>query len=158
MILKHDLKPYDIRGPTCRKEVACDKIVLSPWRSKQPRATNKVPISFSLLKWRIQYLLLQVNCLSALCSSNRLDKHLSLSPRYFSQHWRFGTTVFLHYGILDCGLNLVIQLWIGRRLESTLGWLRMAFVYFAAGIGGHIVSKTSQKSRLQNEWRIAKMA
>ncbi len=56
------------------------------------------------------------------------------------QWYRLVTAMFLHYGIFHVAVNMY-ALWImGQALESMLGRLRFAALYFASGIGGSILS------------------
>jgi membrane associated rhomboid family serine protease len=54
--------------------------------------------------------------------------------------WRLVTSMFLHYGILHIGFNMWALFVIGSPLESMLGRLRFAALYFLSGIGGSILS------------------
>ncbi len=52
------------------------------------------------------------------------------------QYWRIVTGAFLHGGLLHLLFNCYFIYNFGRYLESGLGWLRTALVYFAGLMGG----------------------
>jgi membrane associated rhomboid family serine protease len=54
--------------------------------------------------------------------------------------YRLASSMFLHYGILHIGFNMWALYVIGTPLETMLGRLRFAALYFLAGIGGSILS------------------
>ena len=54
--------------------------------------------------------------------------------------WRLITAMFLHYGILHLALNMWALFQIGKLVEKLLGRALYAFTYFAAGIGGGLLS------------------
>ena len=54
--------------------------------------------------------------------------------------YRLVSSMFLHYGILHIGFNMWALYVIGTPLETMLGRLRFATLYFLAGIGGSILS------------------
>lgn len=56
------------------------------------------------------------------------------------QWWRLLTAIFLHFGVAHLMNNMVIFCCVGSRLEKYIGHWKMAVVYFAAGIGGGLLS------------------
>jgi membrane associated rhomboid family serine protease len=54
--------------------------------------------------------------------------------------YRLVSSMFLHYGILHIGFNMWALYVIGTPLETMLGRLRFAALYFLAGVGGSILS------------------
>ena len=54
--------------------------------------------------------------------------------------YRLVSSMFLHYGILHIGFNMWALYVIGTPLETMLGRLRFAVLYFLAGIGGSVLS------------------
>ena len=56
------------------------------------------------------------------------------------QWWRLLTAMFLHFGVAHLMNNMVIFCCVGSRLEKYIGHWKMAVVYFAAGIGGGLLS------------------
>lgn len=55
---------------------------------------------------------------------------------YSGQFWRLVTTSLVSGSILGVLMNLLVLWLAGRALESELGSLRFAVLYFAAGMGG----------------------
>jgi rhomboid protease GluP len=51
------------------------------------------------------------------------------------QWWRLGTSMFLHFGILHLGLNMLC-LYQARIVEAIFGHARMLAIYLVAGLGG----------------------
>ena len=51
------------------------------------------------------------------------------------QYWRLITALFLHFGWVHVGMNMLALLAIGVVTERALGWWRMLTVYAVAGIG-----------------------
>jgi membrane associated rhomboid family serine protease len=50
--------------------------------------------------------------------------------------WRLGTAMFLHYGPVHLGLNMLVLWVLGQGVEDYFGHLRYALVYLAAGLAG----------------------
>lgn len=56
------------------------------------------------------------------------------------QWWRLGSALFLHFGLIHLAMNL-LALWdAGRLVERMYGSARFVLLYFAAGLGGNLVS------------------
>jgi rhomboid protease GluP len=53
--------------------------------------------------------------------------------------WRLGAAMFLHFGLLHIGLNLLC-LWQARAVEALFGHLGLAVIYLVAGLAGGIAS------------------
>jgi len=64
----------------------------------------------------------------------------SLSDKPAPNQWfRFITPIFLHAGIVHIGFNMLLQIVLGREVESTIGHTRFLIVYFTSGIFGFIM-------------------
>lgn len=47
---------------------------------------------------------------------------------------------YMCVGVIDVVIIGVLQLYLGIKIERTAGFLRIALIYFIAGIGGNLVS------------------
>ena len=56
------------------------------------------------------------------------------------QYWRLLTSTFLHFGIIHIAFNMYVLYQIGPFIEQVFGRIRYLIIYFAAGLGGSIVS------------------
>ena len=50
--------------------------------------------------------------------------------------WRLGTAMFLHYGLIHLGMNMLVLWFIGPPLEEYFGHSRYALIYVVAGLAG----------------------
>jgi rhomboid protease GluP len=55
------------------------------------------------------------------------------------QWWRIATAMFLHFGVIHIGLNMVC-LWQGRVVENLYGRAPFAVIYLLAGLAGSVAS------------------
>ena len=62
-----------------------------------------------------------------------------LSP-YAQQFWRFFSSLLVHLGIIHIVLIIPLQLYVGIKIERTIGWLRTLIIYTLSGVGGNLVS------------------
>lgn len=60
------------------------------------------------------------------------------------QWWRLGTALFLHFGLLHLGVNLLALVEAGRFVERLLGSGRFLLLYFGAGVAGNLLSLAVQ--------------
>lgn len=56
-----------------------------------------------------------------------------------NQWFRFIIPMFMHYGLIHIGLNLLIQLTMGRDMEKAIGPIRFTLVYLSSGIFGFVM-------------------
>lgn len=85
----------------------------------------------------------QVNCLEGLCGFNGLtigeDRGAVVLPKA-NQFWRWILSIFVHLGVLHMVALMPIQLYVGIKIERTIGWLRIGLIYLISGVGGNLVS------------------
>jgi hypothetical protein len=86
---------------------------------------------------------LQVNCLEGICGFNGatvgFDDDIPYLPNA-NQFWRWFLSIFIHLGVIHIVLVMPIQLYIGFKIERTIGWVRVGLIYLISGVGGNIVS------------------
>lgn len=77
----------------------------------------------------------QVSCLNDVCG---------MLPFYFpetpDQFYRLWTSLFLHAGILQLAVSVLIQYFLMRDLEKLTGSLRICLIYMGSGVGGNLAS------------------
>ena len=86
---------------------------------------------------------LEVNCLEDICGFNGANVGEDSDTPYLpkaNQFWRFFLSIFIHLGVIHIIIVMPIQLYIGFKIERTIGWLRMGLIYLISGVGGNIVS------------------
>ncbi|MBK6846476.1 MAG: rhomboid family intramembrane serine protease [Proteobacteria bacterium] len=64
---------------------------------------------------------------------------------FAGQPWRALSALFLHYGGLHAGLNLLALLYFGPFLEAHLGRARFLLCYLAAGIGSMLLTALAMR-------------
>jgi rhomboid protease GluP len=74
--------------------------------------------------------------LSALLRFGILYKGLA-----WAEPWRFLSAVFMHFGLLHIGMNLLSLVNLGRTLEPHFGSARFAILYVVAGVLGFVGSQ-----------------
>lgn len=85
----------------------------------------------------------QVNCLRDVCAFNGVgigDQDGNPNRPTAQQFWRWFTSPFIHLGIIHIIIIIPIQLYVGIKIERTIGWLRISLIYLISGVGGNIVS------------------
>lgn len=77
----------------------------------------------------------QVSCLDDVCG---------MIPFYFpqkpDQFYRLWTSLFLHAGILQLVITVLIQHFLMRDLEKLTGSLRIGIIYIGSGVAGNLAS------------------
>ncbi|KAK9885142.1 hypothetical protein WA026_010653 [Henosepilachna vigintioctopunctata] len=77
----------------------------------------------------------QVSCLNDVCG---------MLPFYFpetpDQFYRLWTSLFLHAGILQLGLTIIIHYFLMKDLEKLTGSLRICLIYMGSGVAGNLAS------------------
>src|SRR5262249_33450163 len=58
----------------------------------------------------------------------------------YGEWWRLVMPIFLHIGLLHFGMNTMVLLDFGPRVESTYGSGRFLFLYLFTGIFGNVAS------------------
>ena len=55
-------------------------------------------------------------------------------------YYRIFTAMFLHFGLIHIGANMLALFYVGSELETVLGWRRFLATYLTAGIGGGVAT------------------
>ncbi|XP_058755674.1 RHOMBOID-like protein 1 isoform X2 [Vicia villosa] len=58
---------------------------------------------------------------------------------HIHQAWRLFTSMWLHHGVIDLLLNILLLLIIGIPLEKKFGFVRIGLVYVISGLGGNLL-------------------
>ena len=61
--------------------------------------------------------------------------------------WRLGSALFLHFGLLHLGMNMLSLLDGGRLVERMFGPVRLVAIYFVSGLTGNQLSLIVQGDR-----------
>ena len=115
----------------CIMVVCCEYSVQYPVHCVHP-CTQRLPSSC------------QVNCLRDICGFNGVgisDQDGNPNRPAAQQFWRWFTSPFIHLGIIHIIIIIPIQLYIGIKIERTIGFLRIGLIYLISGVGGNIVSQ-----------------
>lgn len=86
----------------------------------------------------------EVNCLRDICGFNEAFVGEERAGPTANQFWRWFMSIFIHLGIIHTLIVVVIQLYVGIKIERTIGWLRVMLIYLISGVGGNIVSTKSE--------------
>eukprot|EP00041_Stephanoeca_diplocostata_P032880 m.1067731 g.1067731 ORF g.1067731 m.1067731 type:complete len:832 (-) comp24223_c1_seq7:1321-3816(-) len=88
----------------------------------------------------------QVACMQETCTTYTgikpavQDKPAQNQVANPNQWFRFIAPLFIHSGGIHFFLVAIVQLYIGRPIERSIGWLRMGLIYSISGVGGYLVS------------------
>lgn len=83
-----------------------------------------------------------MNCFESICGFNKVgigEEGTGIQPTA-QQFWRWFLSIFLQLGIIHLLVYMPIQLYLGIKIERTVGWLRFCIIYLLSGVGGNIVS------------------
>jgi len=126
-------------GFQCPECVAEGKASVPPTRSvlgakvpSRPYVTFTL-IALNVLAFGYEYLV----------GVGRASADWAMAPAYvaiFNEYYRLFTSMFLHYGLLHIGFNMLVLFMLGPTLESTLGRVRFTALYVVAGLGGAVAS------------------
>ena len=85
----------------------------------------------------------EVNCLRDVCGFNEVYVGESGGNEILptaNQFWRWILSVFIHLGVIHMIILMPVQLYVGIKIERTIGWLRIGLIYLISGVGGNLVS------------------
>ena len=81
-----------------------------------------------------------MNCLSGVCGMGGIPSDDDFPDQsQGNQWWRFFLPLIFHMGIVHLLVVMMIQLYIGIKIERTAGWLRVGLIYYVSGVGGNLV-------------------
>lgn len=66
------------------------------------------------------------------------------SPNRPDQWYRFLLPLILHSGLLHLGVNLLIQVTLGYRMEASIGSTRMGIIWFVSGLSGIVFASFTE--------------
>lgn len=73
-----------------------------------------------------------------------MDDVCGMMPFYFAevpdQFYRLWTSLFLHAGVLQLCITIIIQYYLMHDLEKLTGSLRIAIIYLGSGMAGNLAS------------------
>ncbi|CAG9767179.1 unnamed protein product [Ceutorhynchus assimilis] len=82
-----------------------------------------------------EHMVCEVSCLNDVCG---------MMPFYFpdvpDQFYRLWTSLFLHAGVLQLIITIMVQHFLMRDLEKLTGSLRIGIIYIGSGVGGNLAS------------------
>lgn len=79
------------------------------------------------------------NAPSNQCSLSDVCGFGGVNEQQPNQWFRFITPMFLHAGIIHIGVNMLMQMTMGRQMEIQIGSIRFALVYVSSGIFGFVL-------------------
>ena len=88
----------------------------------------------------VLFVFIQVNCLRNVCGFNEVGIGGDGLLPTAQQFWRWFTSIFIHLGVIHLIFVIPVQLYIGIKIERTIGWLRVGIIYLLSGVGGNLVS------------------
>lgn len=92
---------------------------------------------------------------STSCTCNYYDNLVQVcglggftQPNRPDQWYRFLLPLILHSGLLHLGINLLIQVTLGYRMESSIGSTRMAIIWFVSGLSGIVFAAFTEPNKV----------
>ena len=85
----------------------------------------------------------EVNCLRDVCGFKEVYVGESGDNEILptaNQFWRWILSLFIHLGVIHMIIVMPVQLYVGIKIERTIGWLRVGLIYLISGVGGNLVS------------------
>jgi len=96
----------------------------------------------------VTYALIAINAAVYLwtASSPRNQFHLALAKPFIQngEYYRLVTSGFLHYGIFNIGMNMLLLFQLGQLLEPAIGRVRFGLLYFASLLAGSLGALLAQ--------------
>jgi membrane associated rhomboid family serine protease len=126
-------------GFQCPECVAEGKASVRPVRTRLgARVPTKPYVTYTLIG-----LCVIVFGLQTVVGSDEIARDYAMNPVYVTvadQYYRLVTSMFLHYGIVHIGFNMLVLWMLGPQIENVLGHVRFAVLYLVAGLGGSVAS------------------
>jgi membrane associated rhomboid family serine protease len=119
-------------APTCearRAPPAADEPTRQPWWRAAPACSLVVAATLAVFAFE--------RALPLFAPQVGTEAWLWNTPPLVTQRlfvWQVLTASFVHAGPLHLGVNLFFVIWLGPRLEASLGSLRFGLFYLAAGV------------------------
>ena len=88
----------------------------------------------------------QTMCLSGVCDTViggfklQPDSSKPNEASSNNQWFRLFTCLLIHAGVVHFVLCCGVQYYVGKQIEKTAGWIRIALIYLISGVGGWVVS------------------
>jgi membrane associated rhomboid family serine protease len=148
------MRPASV-GFQCPDEASAPKVRTLPDATTLPGLMRLAPVTMTLIAINVVVFLLLVATGASFTGSGESLTHFRFEQydlnAFYNGHtmvkgiaggayWRIFTAMFVHYGIVHIGLNMLSLYFIGVGLERRIGSLRFAAIYFVAGIGGGVAT------------------
>lgn len=102
-----------------------------------------IPVVGTLLVLANVLVFLVLSLLGNTEDSQFMAEHGAMYPSLVLENgewYRLFTSMFLHFGVLHLMNNMVMLFFAGKYLEHAVGKIRYLLIYFAAGLGGSLLS------------------
>lgn len=84
--------------------------------------------------------MIEISWLNTYSDNFFLFKGLSFGKFFISQKKYLANFIILHFSIFHLAVTLIMQLWIMRKIEQMIGWIRMMIIYISSGCVGTLAS------------------